>query len=132
MVLTRMLVLKHPGQEQRSLSPWQGGWLHLGAGGLLLRRNGLFLACVKQGCYDTVRGICLNPVASNIESCSSRQTARQVLPAASLSQHTAAIAGKDGVCSRDTICIQINRFCLWGCFFQHFDLFNGMNLLPCH
>lgn len=34
--------------------------------------------CVEQGCYDTVRGISMNPVANNTESCLSRQTARHV------------------------------------------------------
>lgn len=29
--------------------------------------------CGKQGCYDTGRGIFMNPVANNIESCLSRQ-----------------------------------------------------------
>lgn len=73
--------------------------------------------CVKQGCYDTVRGIFMNPVANNIESCLSRQTARQV-------SHHPPLANTQEQSLKEILCI-INMlfaykliFFLWGCSFQ--------------
>lgn len=86
--------------------------------------------CVKRGCYDTVRGIFMNPVANNIESCLSRQTARQV-------SHHPASANTQERSLKKILCVTNMLFAYKRFFFffpletyfpegQCYDLFKGM------
>lgn len=55
--------------------------------------------CVRRGCYDTVRGIFMNPVANNIESCLSRQTASRV-------SHHPALANTQEQSLKEILCVR--------------------------
>lgn len=73
--------------------------------------------CGKQGCYDTGRGIFMNPVANNTESCLSRQQ-QDRSPITQPQQTHSSKHGKRFYASQIRFLQTNTYFFLWGRVFQ--------------